>query len=142
MERSTFSEDNSVPFRIRRSLLGSLTLLHRSRRTYAAGKDGITSCLPTAQLSACLYLSLGTGPSLFCPRIDAVKVRPTSNTSGESINYNFANARTGNVPNPFTFAGTALKMKPESGIVTVEIAVAISTAVSSRSRELCSTVVP
>jgi hypothetical protein len=65
--RSTFSEDNSVPYRIRRSLLGSLTLLHRSRRTFAAGKDGITSCLPTAQLSACLYLSLGTGPSLLSP---------------------------------------------------------------------------
>jgi hypothetical protein len=47
MERSTFSEDNSVPFRIRSSLLSNLILTVRAVKAYAAGKSGITSCLPT-----------------------------------------------------------------------------------------------
>jgi hypothetical protein len=47
MERSTFSEDNSVPFRIRSSLLSNLILTVRAVKNDAAGKSGITSCLPT-----------------------------------------------------------------------------------------------
>ena len=47
MERSTFSGDNSVPFRIRISLLSNLMLLYESLTAYAGGKNGITSCLPT-----------------------------------------------------------------------------------------------
>jgi hypothetical protein len=43
MERSTFSEDNSVPFRIWSSLLSNLMLLY-SCEGYAAGKNGIPVC--------------------------------------------------------------------------------------------------
>jgi len=32
-----------------------------------------------------------------------------------AADYNLANARTGNVPKPFTFTGTALKVKPDNG---------------------------
>jgi len=49
MERNTFSGDNSVPSRIRISLLSNLMLLYESLTAYAAGKNGITSCLPTNQ---------------------------------------------------------------------------------------------
>jgi hypothetical protein len=49
MERSTFSEDNSVPFRKRSSLPSNLILTVRAVKACAAGESGITSCLPTIQ---------------------------------------------------------------------------------------------
>ena len=51
MERSIFSEHNSVPFRLRSSLLSNLMLLYEPSRP-TPPENGITSCLPTNDRTA------------------------------------------------------------------------------------------
>jgi hypothetical protein len=47
MERSTFSEDNSAPFRITEFASQQLNVAIRAVKAYAAGRNGINSCWPT-----------------------------------------------------------------------------------------------